>query len=435
MAFKLKSPFHVTPMGQTLGKGGTASGYSGANRNYNMFQGIDYAEAEGNQNLELPTNDAIDKAVEKSEKGIPENLNPKQKMRRKIKADKKGIKDAKKEERKTESAKKMSQKYFGNTEGMTNEELDKKNFEEEKKKTDARFKEYEDAGGNEELYDMLDKKHKRGKYAPDYKAPASKDYDGDGKADNAPIKPVNQEEEMNKRYAEFKDNPEMIDALDRRYKRGKYAENTAPKNNFVMSKEEKFINPILQMKGKPNRAGAPVRMLRSTEDPTPMKYKSVRKAGRENLMSALAKQGEPIGKNDLGANYNTPSKSFKAERKPLKPASEIKSNTNFATPGTEFKATKPGESNQPKRVTVGDRAKESVKKAVKFSVSAALKKGEPKKKQMTNDFVYEPGSHYDKKDFGTGNINTKSGKAKITKTKPKSKGGKVKMDRKVSTKF
>ena len=74
-----------------------------------------------------------------------------------------------------------------------------------------------------------------------------------------------------------------------------------------MSKEEKFINPILQMKGKPNRAGAPVRMLRSTEDPTPMKYKSVRKAGRENLVSALAKQGEPVKKemvNDFTMNMD-----------------------------------------------------------------------------------------------------------------------------------
>jgi len=54
---------------------------------------------------------------------------------------------------------------------------------------------------------------------------------------------------------------------------------------------------------------------------------------------------------------------------------------------------------------------------------------------MTNDFVYEPRSHYDKKDFGTSNISIKSGKARITKTEPKGKGGKVTMDRKVSTKF
>lgn len=128
---------------------------------------------------------------------------------------------------------------------------------------------------------------------------------------------------------------------------------------------------------KPNRAGTPVRMLKSMEDKTPMKYKSVRKAARENLMSALAKQGEPIGTNDLGTPAGT-APGYNVERKPLKPASGIKSNPNFATPGTEFKATKPGESNQPKRVTVGDRAKESVKKAVKLGVGAAiLKKGQP----------------------------------------------------------
>jgi len=434
MAFKLKSPFHATPVGQTLGKGGTASGYSGTNRNYNMFQGIDYAEAEGSQNLEPPpSNETTERLVKMGEDGVPLSLNPKQEMRRKIKADKKEIKDAKKEERQTESAKKMSQKYFGNTEGMTNDELDKKNFEEEKKKTDAMFKEYEDAGGNEELYDMLDEKYKRGKYAPGYKAPASKDYDGDGKADNAPIKPINQEEEMNKRYADFKDNPEMIDALDQRYKRGKYAENTAPKNNFVMNREEKFINPILQMKGKPNRAGTPVRMLKSMEDKTPVKYKSVRKTARENLMSALAKQGEPIGKNDLGTYVPSPP-SYSVERKPLKPASEIKSNPNFATPGTEFKATKPGESNQPKRVTVGDRAKESVKKAVKFSVAAALKKGEPVKKEMVNDFTMNMDDSTSL-ELPKPVKKMRPKKANIKNSKSKGKSGKVTMDRKVSTKF
>ena len=111
----------------------------------------------------------------------------------------------------------------------------------------------------------------------------------------------------------------------------------------VVDKELSSLN----MEGKINRAGGPIKMLKSMEDNTPAKYKSVKKASKENLMSSLAKKGEPI-------------------------------------------------------------------------------KG---------DFTYEPGSHYDKKDFGTGNINTKSGKAKITKTKPKGKGGKVKMDRKVPTKF
>lgn len=307
MAFKLKSPFHIE---STLKKGGVAQrGNSGPRSDYNMFEGIDMAEVtEGDQEVKPePTNNEVDRLANKADSGEPQGLNPKQEMKRKIKVDKKGIKDAEKEERQTESAKRMSQKYFGNTEGMTNEELDKKNFEEYKRKTDEKFQEYEDAAGNPELIDMLDEKHKRGKYAPDYKAPASKDYDGDGKADNAPIKPINKEEEMNKRYAEFKDNPEMTDALDQRYERGKYAKNTAPKNNFVMSREEKFINPILQMKGKPNRAGTPVRMLRSVEDKTPMKYKSVRKLGKDNLMSALAKQGEPVKKemvNDFTMNMD-----------------------------------------------------------------------------------------------------------------------------------
>ena len=70
-------------------------------------------------------------------------------------------------------------------------------------------------------------------------------------------------------------------------------------------------------------------------------------------MSALAKQGEPI-------DY----KKFE---------SRIKSNSNFATPGTGFKATEPGKSNQPERVTVGDRAKESVKKAIKLGVLGPIK--------------------------------------------------------------
>lgn len=61
-------------------------------------------------------------------------------------------------------------------------------------------------------------------------------------------------------------------------------------------------NNMNEMK-KPNRAGTPARMLKSMEDTTPMKYKSVRKAGRENLMSALAKQGEPIDEIKSSKNY------------------------------------------------------------------------------------------------------------------------------------
>jgi hypothetical protein len=151
-------------------------------------------------------------------------------------------------------------------------------------------------------------------------------------------------------------------------------------------------------------------------------------------MSALAKQGEPIGTNDLGT-YAGPAPGYNVERKPLKPASQIKSNPNFATPGTEFKATKPGESNQPKRVTVGDRAKESVKKAVKFGVGAAvLKKGEPKKKEITNDFTTNLESST-KIDLGPG-PKKKATPKKVKKKNQKSTTGSGNIKtRKVSTKF
>jgi hypothetical protein len=66
-------------------------------------------------------------------------------------------------------------------------------------------------------------------------------------------------------------------------------------------------------------------------------------------------------------------------------ASEIKSNTSFATPGTKFKVTKPGASNQPERVTSGDRAKEGLKKALKVGFTAAapgLMYGSPAKQTV-----------------------------------------------------
>ena len=63
---------------------------------------------------------------------------------------------------------------------------------------------------------------------------------------------------------------------------------------------------------------------------------------------------------------NGPKYTYTVEGKATTPVNEIKSNPNFATPGTGFEATDPNKSNQPKRTTVGDRAKESVKKAVKF---------------------------------------------------------------------
>jgi len=139
-------------------------------------------------------------------------------------------------------------------------------------------------------------------------------------------------------------------------------------------------NNMNEMK-KPNRAGTPVRMLKSMEDTTPMKYKSVRKAGRENLMSALAKQGEPIDVKEVikkvaynmvgGPAIDAISRTFEDKKEPVKKPV----NTSFkTTPETNFKSTKPGTSNQPSRVTVGDRAKQSIKKAVKVGLTAGALK-------------------------------------------------------------
>ena len=61
---------------------------------------------------------------------------------------------------------------------------------------------------------------------------------------------------------------------------------------------------------------------------------------------------------------NGPEYTYTLERKPLKPVNEIKSNSNFATPGTKFEATKPGISNQPKTETSGDRAVKSIIKVL-----------------------------------------------------------------------
>ena len=50
---------------------------------------------------------------------------------------------------------------------------------------------------------------------------------------------------------------------------------------------------------------------------------------------------------------NGPKYTYTLKREALKPVSEIKSNPNFATPGTEFKATKPGTSiNQKQKLQV-----------------------------------------------------------------------------------
>ena len=67
---------------------------------------------------------------------------------------------------------------------------------------------------------------------------------------------------------------------------------------------------------------------------------------------------------------NGPKYTYTLEGKATTPVNEIKSNPNFATPGTEFKATNPGTSNQPKTETSGDRAVKSIKKVLGGAVSA-----------------------------------------------------------------
>jgi hypothetical protein len=83
--------------------------------------------------------------------------------------------------------------------------------------------------------------------------------------------------------------------LDLAEKRLDIHESLSKKQKALEAQEKKLGEKLslLDMKEKPNRAGGPIKMLTSMEDKTPAKYKSVRKAGRENLMSSLAKKGQP----------------------------------------------------------------------------------------------------------------------------------------------
>ncbi len=310
MAFKLKSPFNVTQVDQSLKKGGIV----GQGSSSGVVQGlanVDIASAEGTQTIKPePSNEVVEKQVKQVEEGMPLGLNPKQEARFKTRKYKKGIRDDARFDRQTEKAKRIYERnQFENLDGEYRNPEQAADI-----KSDRAEKELE----QNQMQKILES--------------------------NLPLaereKQINEVRSKSKFY-----NDKILSDKEKK---------SPPKDNLVMrNKEEEFKNPLLQMKGKPNRAGTPVRMLKSMEDTTPMKYKSVRKAGRENLMSALAKQGEPI-------DY----KKFE---------SRIKSNSNFATPGTEFKATESGSSNQPDRVTVGDRAKESVKKAIKLGVLGPIK--------------------------------------------------------------
>ena len=306
MAFKLKSPFHVTQVEQSLKKGGIV-GQGSSSGVVKGLSNVDIASVEGKQTVKSePNNQTVDNLVKKADEGMPLGLNPKQEARFKTRKYKKGIRDDARFDRQTRKAEKI---------------YERNQFE--------------------ELQNLDEKGH----IIPE----------GEKGAGTTWMNPDAAESEKIKRSE---------DAFDRKWKAtedyAKASQDAAAQDKRIQDKiagkdVKSWGDPATKMLNmeKPNRAGTPVRMLRSVEDPTPMKYKSVRKAGRENLMSALAKQGEPI-------DY----KKFE---------SRIKSNSNFATPGTGFKATEPGKSNQPERVTVGDRAKESVKKAIKLGVLGPIK--------------------------------------------------------------
>lgn len=265
MAFKLKSPFNITEVKPTLGKGGII----GQGSSSGVVQGlanVDIASVEGNQTVKSePNNETVDNLVKKVDEGVPLDLNPKQEARFKTRKYKKGIRDTKKFDRQTEKASKTYKRnQFENLDGG--------------------FKNPEKAAGIKS--DRVEK-----------------DLERDSK-----FKIL----DSNLPYAEKE---KMIKNIESKSKFSKTStvqdkeKKSPPKDNLVMkNKEEEFKNPIFKMKGKPNRAGTPVRMLKSMEDTTPMKYKSVRKVGKENLMSALAKQGEPVKRemiNDFTTNLDS----------------------------------------------------------------------------------------------------------------------------------
>lgn len=333
MAFKLKSPFNnITNIDGNLpiGKGNVTQRETGVS---GMQTGMKYFKvpmAEGDQEITSePNNKKIDDLVNQADEGIPLGLNPKQQAKFKTRKYKRGLRQAGRERKQTEKARRIYERNQFEAVGGDGAYVDPD------KAAGIRSDRAEKELEQKNMQSILES--------------------------NLPLE--EREKQINAIRSKSKFfNDKIIDDKE---------EKSPPKDNLVMkNKEEKFKNPLLQMKGKPNRAGTPVRMLKSMEDKTPMKYKSVRKTARENLMSALAKQGEPIGKNDLGTPGGKP---YSIERKHLNPTSEIKSNPNFATPDTEFKATESGKSNQPKRVTAGDRAKESVKKAIKISVLGPIK--------------------------------------------------------------
>ena len=268
MAFKLKSPFNVTEVKPTLGKGGIVGQGSSSNVTQGLAN-VDIASVEGNQTVKPePNNQTVDNLVKKADEGMPLGLNPKQEARFKTRKYKKGIRDDARFDRQTRKAENI---------------YERNQFE----NLDGEYRNPEEAAG-----------------IKSNRAEKGLELDSQQKILDSDLPLQEKEKMINDIRSKSKFfNTKITDDEEKK---------STPKDNLVMrNKEEKFKNPIFQMKGKPNRAGTPVRMLKSMEDTTPMKYKSVRKAGKENLMSALAKQGEPVKKemiNDFTTNLDSGTK-------------------------------------------------------------------------------------------------------------------------------
>ena len=118
MAFKLKSPFHVTQVEQSLKKGGVV----GQGSNSSVVLGLtntDIASVEGTQTVSPePNNESVDNLVKKTEEGVPLGLNPKQEARFKTRKYKKGLRDDARFDRQTEKAERIYERnQFENLDG------------------------------------------------------------------------------------------------------------------------------------------------------------------------------------------------------------------------------------------------------------------------------------------------------------------------------
>tara|TARA_R100001440_G_scaffold51332_1_gene71316 strand:- start:1196 stop:1909 length:714 start_codon:yes stop_codon:yes gene_type:complete len=235
MAFKLKSPFHKAEVKTVAGVeyGNKRATADGSQRVQGMESSMFNPTADGEQELKTETNpkDQVDDQVDKADKGVPLGLNPKQQAKFETRKYKKGLRQASRERKQTEKAKRIYERN-----------------------------QFEAVG-------------KDGAYVDPDKA--------------AGIKSDRAEKEL-----EQKNMQRILESNLPLAEREKQINAIRSKSKFF---EGNILDPATKMLNmeKPNRAGGPIKMLKSMEDNTPAKYKSVKKTARENLMSSLAKKGEP----------------------------------------------------------------------------------------------------------------------------------------------